>query len=241
MAAMNDVSSSGRTVLVVDDDDKLRELLREFLTRNGIDTILRPDGSDIEQVIDSREPDLVVLDIMLPGEDGTAICRRLRGRDYEIPIIMLTGRGDEVDRIVGLEMGADDYLGKPFNPRELLARIEAVLRRSETSRRTRNRRRRFGPFTLDFDRRELARQGEPVALTNGEYELLAVLAERPGRPLNRDQLLDRTRGREYDAVDRSIDVQISKLRRALEDDPSEPRYIKTVWGYGYVFVGDDGS
>jgi two-component system phosphate regulon response regulator OmpR len=225
-----------RTVLVVDDDAKLRDLLKQFFARHGIETLLRPDGSDIEQVLEQHEPDLVVLDIMLPGEDGTAICRRLRGRDYETPIIMLTGRGDEVDRIVGLEMGADDYLGKPFNPRELLARIDAVLRRSDAARRARARKLRFGPFVLDFERRALSRDGEPVPLTNGEFELLAVLAERPGQPLNRDQLLDRTRGREYDAIDRSIDVQISKLRRALEDDPAEPRYIKTVWGYGYVFV-----
>jgi len=227
-----------RTVLVVDDDARLRDLLQQFFARNGIEMLQRSDGSDIEQVLEHHQPDLIVLDIMLPGEDGTAICRRLRGRDHDVPIIMLTGRGDEVDRIIGLEMGADDYLGKPFNPRELLARIEAVLRRSEARRQGRDRRRRFGPFVLDFDRREVTRDGEVVGLTNGEYELLAVLAERPGQPLNRDQLLDRTRGREYDAIDRSIDVQISKLRRALEDDPAQPCYIKTVWGYGYVFTGE---
>jgi two-component system phosphate regulon response regulator OmpR len=230
--------SPARSILIVDDDEKLRGLLEEFLGRNGYRSLLRSDGEDIENVIDEHQPDLIVLDIMLPGEDGTAICRRLRGREYEVPIIMLTGRGDEVDRIVGLEMGADDYLGKPFNPRELLARIEAVLRRSNAARDHSSRLRRFGPFVLDFERRELRRDGQPLHMTNGEYELLAALAERPGQPLNRDQLLDRTRGREYDAIDRSIDVQVSKLRRLLGDDPSAPRYIKTVWGYGYVFVAD---
>jgi len=206
------------------------------LYAHGFDVTVRGDGSDLEALLDTDPPDLVVLDIMLPGEDGMAICRRLRGRGFDVPIIMLTGRGDEVDRIVGLEMGADDYLGKPFNPRELLARIEAVLRRSDATRSRASRRLCFDDFVLDFECRALTRAGRQVALTNGEYELLAALAERPGRPLNRDQLLDRTRGREYDAVDRSIDVQISKLRRALDDDPAQPRYIKTVWGFGYVFT-----
>jgi len=225
-----------RRIVVVDDDQRLRALLEEFLVANGFELILRADGADLEVLLETDPPDLIVLDIMLPGEDGMAICRRLRGRGFDVPIIMLTGRGAEVDRIVGLEMGADDYLGKPFNPRELLARIEAVLRRSDSSRSRAARRLCFDDFVLDFERRELTRAGQQVALTNGEYELLAALAERPGRPLNRDQLLDRTRGREYDAIDRSIDVQISKLRRALEDDPAQPRYIKTVWGYGYVFT-----
>jgi two-component system phosphate regulon response regulator OmpR len=239
---MNPASTKPRrTILVVDDDARLRELLKSFLESNGYGVSLLPDGREVENVLAREAPDLVVLDIMLPGEDGTAICRQLRGREYMVPIIMLTGRGDEVDRIVGLEMGADDYLGKPFNSRELLARIEAVLRRSEATARATNKRLRFGPYVLDNERREVRRDGVPVPLTNGEFELLSVLSERPGQPLNRDQLLDRTRGREYDAVDRSIDVQVSKLRRALEDDPSRPRYIKTVWGFGYVFVGDPGT
>ncbi len=227
-----------RRILIVDDDLKLRELLKSYLESNGYEVFLLPDGRDVEDVLSTQVPDLVILDIMLPGEDGTSICRRLRSQEYKSPIIMLTGRGDEVDRIVGLELGADDYMGKPFNPRELLARIKAVLRRTDSSGLGRGQLLRFGECILDHERREVRRNGEVVPLTNGDFQLLAALAKRPGQPMNRDELLDRTRGREYDAVDRTIDVQISKLRRALEADPATPRYIKTVWGYGYVFVQD---
>jgi len=236
---LNNTSSTvGRHILVVDDDPGLRELLAQFLGRHGLQVSTMPDGASIERELVRRAVDLIVLDVMLPGEDGMAVCRRLRGHGHDVPIIMLTGRGDEVDRIIGLEMGADDYLGKPFNPRELLARIEAVLRRAGNRPMDSAGVARFGPFRLDVSRRELTHDGARVPLTRGEFELLRVLVEHSGRPLNRDQLLDLTRGREYDAVDRTIDVQISKLRHAIEEDTSNPRYIKTVWGFGYVFVAE---
>jgi two-component system phosphate regulon response regulator OmpR len=180
---------------------------------------------------------------MLPGEDGLSICRRLRTASPALPIVMLTARGDEVDRIVGLEMGADDYLPKPFSPRELVARINAVLRRrgpavppgapdAHAGSVT------FGPFTLNTGNRTLMRDGQPVALTTGEFSLLKVLAASPGTPLSRDKLMELARGRELEPFDRSIDVQVSRLRKLVEDDPAKPRYIQTVWGFGYVFVPD---
>jgi two-component system, OmpR family, phosphate regulon response regulator OmpR len=186
-----------------------------------------------------------VLDLMLPGEDGLAICRRLRGANDAVPIIMLTAKGDEIDRIVGLEMGADDYLPKPFNPRELVARIQAVLRRkaptpvpgapAETAASVA-----FGPFVLDLSARALSKDGTPIALTTGEFALLKVLVSHPREPLTRDKLLELARGREHEPFDRSIDIQISRLRRIIEADSAHPRYIQTVWGFGYVFVPDVG-
>jgi two-component system phosphate regulon response regulator OmpR len=179
---------------------------------------------------------------MMPGEDGLSICRRLRGADDAIAIIMLTAKGDEIDRIVGLELGADDYLPKPFNPRELVARIHAVLRRrgslppgapaatEETLR--------FGPVALNLATRELLRDGTTTPLTTGEFALLKVLVAHPRQPMSRDKLMELARGREYDVFDRSIDVQISRLRKLVEEDPSKPRHIQTVWGFGYVFVPD---
>jgi two-component system phosphate regulon response regulator OmpR len=187
-------------------------------------------------------PDLLVLDLMLPGEDGLAICRRLRGSNNTMPIIMLTARGDEVDRIIGLEMGADDYLPKPFNPRELLARINAVMRRQEqripsaptTDAATVS----FGDFTFDPSTRSLSRNGEAITITSGEFALLKVFVDHPRQPLSRDRLMQLARGRELDVFDRSIDVQVSRLRRLIEPDPAHPRYLQTMWGFGYVFVPD---
>lgn len=194
----------------------------------------------MQRAIEQGRFDLVVLDLMLPGEDGLSLCRRLRG-DSELPIIMLTALGEETDRIVGLEVGADDYLAKPFNPRELLARIKAVLRRTgrapRPSEATAAAVLRFEGWSLDVARRELrAPDGELVDLTAGEFDLLVCLAEHPQRVLNRDQLLDLTRGRDAAPFDRSIDIQISRLRRKLEDDPKQPRIVKTVRGGGYVFT-----
>jgi two-component system phosphate regulon response regulator OmpR len=186
--------------------------------------------------------DLIVLDLMLPGEDGLAICRRLRGGGSTLPIIMLTARGDEIDRIVGLEMGADDYLPKPFNPRELLARITAVLRRQTApapqAPKTEDAHVAFGDFEFNPANRSLSRNGEAIALTTGEFDLLNVLVLHPRQPLSRDRLMELTRGRELDAYDRSIDVQVSRLRKLVETDPAHPRFIQTVWGFGYVFVPD---
>jgi two-component system phosphate regulon response regulator OmpR len=191
--------------------------------------------------------DLIVLDLMLPGEDGLAICRRLRGANTPPgtgpAIIMLTAKGDEVDRIVGLEMGADDYLPKPFNPRELVARVNAVLRRRQPagppgSPAAETEIHKFGAFEFNLATRSLARDGKPVALTTGEYSVLKVLVQHPRTPLSRDKLMELARGREYGVFDRSIDVQISRLRKIVEDDHAHPRHIQTVWGFGYVFVPD---
>jgi len=185
-----------------------------------------------------------VLDLMLPGEDGLAICRRLRGQQTSPAIIMLTAKGDDVDRIVGLEMGADDYLPKPFNPRELLARINAVLRRRSPAGppgapAASGDVHRFGPFEFNLATRALTRDGKSVSLTTGEFSVLKVLVQHPRQPLSRDKLMELARGREYEVFDRSIDVQISRLRKIVEEDPSHPKHIQTVWGFGYVFVPDD--
>lgn len=230
-------------ILVVDDDARLRDLLARYLGENGFRVRSAADatGMDAER---RREPvDLLVLDLMLPGEDGLSICRRLRAENEQLPIIMLTARGEEVDRIIGLEMGADDYLPKPFNPRELLARIRAVLRRragalAGSAAPLEGGKVSFGAFTLDLGTRQLTRDGEPLPLTTGEFAVLKVLVEHARRPLSRDQLMEMARGREHEAFDRAIDVQISRLRKLIEDGSGQPRYIQTVWGFGYVFVPD---
>lgn len=229
-----------RHILVVDDDNEIRSLVAQFLNRHGFRVETVADGTALMERFEAGQFDLVVLDLMLPGEDGLSLCRRLRA-DSDIPIIMLTAVGEPTDRIVGLEMGADDYMPKPFNPRELLARIRAVLRRSD-DRAARARYDKAGGELLKFlgwrfnlFKRELQRpDGVLVPLTAGEFDLLAVLLENPRRVMNRDQLLDQTRGREASPFDRSIDVQISRLRRKIERDPKEPALIKTVRGGGYV-------
>ena len=230
-------------VLVVDDDLRLRDLLKRYLTEQGFATDTVADAPAMDRQMQRVRYDLMVLDLMLPGEDGLAICRRLRAAGEAIPVIMLTAKGDDVDRIVGLEMGADDYLGKPFNPRELVARINAVLRRQAPmpvpgAPTAEQKRIPFGPFELDLATRLLSREGKPITLTTGEFSLLKVLAEHAREPMSRDKLMDLARGREHESFDRSIDVQISRLRKLVEEDPKEPRYIQTVWGYGYVFVPD---
>lgn len=226
-------------ILVVDDDREIRDLLPRFLRKHGYRVSAAADGRDMRKALESGRFDLVVLDVMLPGEDGLALCRWLRSTSA-MPVIMLTAVGEETDRIIGLEMGADDYLAKPFNPRELLARIRAVLRRAEAAAAAPDVARgtiTFEGWRLDTERRELYRpDGALVPLTSGEYDLLVALVERPHRVLTRDQLLDITRGRETVPFDRSIDVQISRLRRKIEDHPREPARIKTVRGGGYVFA-----
>lgn len=230
-------------ILVVDDDLRLRDLLERYLSEQGFAVQAVPDASAMDKALGREHFDALILDLMLPGEDGLSICRRLRAGRSELPIIMLTAKGDEVDRIVGLEMGADDYLPKPFNPRELVARIHAVLRRRTPpappgAPSAEQARARFGPFELDLGARTLTRDGSPVSLTTGEFALLRAFVENPRRPLSRDRLMEMARGREMEAFERSIDVQVSRLRRLIEDDPSHPRYIQTVWGHGYVFVPD---
>jgi two-component system phosphate regulon response regulator OmpR len=194
----------------------------------------------MDKLLARERYDLVVLDLMLPGEDGLAICRRLRAQEAGPAIIMLTAKGDDVDRIVGLEMGADDYLPKPFNPRELLARINAVLRRRAPAgppgAPAEGGILQFGEFSLNLSTRTLTRSGKAVSLTTGEFSVLKVLAQHPRQPLSRDKLMELARGREYEVFDRSIDVQISRLRKIVEDDPAHPKHIQTVWGFGYVFV-----
>jgi two-component system phosphate regulon response regulator OmpR len=233
-------------VLVVDDDARLRDLLQRYLGEQGFEVFVAADGAAMSRWLARNAVDLVILDLMLPGEDGLALCRKLRGAGEAVPIIMLTARGDEVDRIVGLEMGADDYLPKPFNPRELVARINAVLRRRPPpappgAPSTEEATVAFGPFVLDLATRTLARDGVSVALTSGEFSLLRALVTHPRQPLARDRLMELARGRELEAFERSIDVQVSRLRRIVEDDPARPRYIQTVWGFGYVFVPDSGN
>jgi len=227
-------------ILVVDDDREIRSLVSQFLRKHGFRVTDAADGREMMQALEGGRFDLAVLDLMLPGEDGLSLCRKVRAGS-SLPIIMLTAMGEETDRIVGLEMGADDYLPKPFNPRELLARIRAVLRRAGTEAPEPAEEaggiRVFEGWTLDLAKRELrAPDGTLVPLTGGEYDLLAAIIERPGRVLSRDQLLDLTRGRNAIPFDRSIDVQISRLRRKLEPDPKEPQIIKTVRGGGYVFA-----
>ena len=213
-------------ILVVDDDQRLRDLLVRYLGGEGYEVKAVPDAPGMDKQLARERYDLVVLDLMLPGEDGLAICRRLRAQNSAPAIIMLTAKGDDVDRIVGLEMGADDYLPKPFNPRELLARINAVLRRRAPA----------GPPGSPAG---LTREGKALPLTTGEFSVLKVLVQHPREPLSRDKLMELARGREYEVFDRSIDVQISRLRKIVEDDPSHPKHIQTVWGFGYVFVPDN--
>lgn len=231
-----------KRILIVDDDQRLRELLVRYLNEQGFEVQSASDASGMDAMLAENQYQLMVLDLMLPGEDGLAICRRLRGSGNNMPVIMLTARGDEVDRIVGLEMGADDYLPKPFNPRELLARINAVLRRHAVSANPVDQHHTisFGEFVFDPLARSLHRNGTPISITSGEYALLNALASHPRQPLSRDRLMELARGRELDAFDRSVDVQVSRLRKLIEPDPAQPRFIQTVWGYGYVFVPDGG-
>ncbi|MBF0135790.1 MAG: two-component system response regulator OmpR [Magnetococcus sp. DMHC-1] len=237
------MSNPVHTILVVDDDLRLQKLLKRYLSEQGFQVQVAAGTDDADKILNKHRVNLMVLDLMLPGEDGLSYCRRLRGTANQVPIIMLTAKGEEVDRIVGLEMGADDYLPKPFNPRELVARIQAVLRRRPLlipgAPDPGGEEIRFGPHVLHLTTRRLLSHGETVTLTTGEFSLLKVLATHPRQPLSRDKLLDLARGREHEAFDRSIDVQVSRLRRLIEEDPSTPRFIQTVWGFGYVFVPDE--
>ena len=237
------MTAAPKRLLVVDDDPKLRDLLHRYLSQHGFEVALAQDAASMNRLLQREPRDLIVLDLMLPGEDGLSIVRKLRGANDRTPVIMLTARGDDVDRIVGLEMGADDYLPKPFNPRELLARIHAVLRRQPApdapgAPATDLGEVRFGPFVFDAALRTLTRDGRPVPLTSGEFSVLKTFARHPRTPLSRERLMVLARGREYGAFDRSLDVQVSRLRKLIEPDPANPRYIQTVWGVGYVFVPD---
>jgi len=236
------MTESANKILVVDDDHRLRDLLERYLQEQGFEVKVVPDGKAMDKALAREYFKLIVLDLMLPGEDGLTICRRLRGQANDIPILMLTAKGDEVDRIVGLEIGADDYLPKPFNPRELVARINAVLRRHNSTPAGAPEQEHIqitiGNYVLDLGTRLLSSGDDKVNLTTGQYALLKALVTQPHKPLSRDALMAQLNERDYESFDRSIDVQISRLRKILEDDPKVPRYIQTVWGHGYVFVPD---
>jgi two-component system phosphate regulon response regulator OmpR len=237
------MAESKTKILVVDDDARLRDLLNRYLNEQGFTVRVVHDATEMNRQLARERYDLMILDLMLPGEDGLSICRRLRGGGENMPVIMLTAKGDEVDRIVGLEIGADDYLPKPFNPRELVARIQAVLRRQPPpappgAPSADHQVVEFGRFRLDLAVRGLSRDGAEVPLTTGEFALLKVLTQHPRTPLSRDKLMELARGREFGAFDRSIDVQVSRLRRLIEPDPAKPAFIQTVWGFGYVFIPD---
>jgi two-component system, OmpR family, phosphate regulon response regulator OmpR len=230
--------ASGSHLLVVDDDEETRELLSLYLGQQGFDVAVVEDGEAMDAWLADNSTDLVILDLMLPGEDGLSIARRLRS-EHKLPIVMISARGEELDRIVGLEVGADDYLPKPFNPRELLARIRAVLRRSapyKQSDTTEDTSLAFGEFRFDGERRALYRNDREVELSRAEFDLLQVLVERPNRVLSRDLIMDCLSGGGRDPFDRSIDVRVARLRHKIEDDPSDPKLIRTVWGVGYQFT-----
>lgn len=235
---MNNSDESQPHILVVDDDEGLRNLLQRYLRENDYSVTAAANGVEMEQALSTRHPDLVILDLMLPGEDGLSLARKLRGRS-DVPIIILSARGEEVDRIVGLELGADDYLAKPFNPRELLARIRSVLRRTTPSGSVtidESEWASFGPYRLDLETRQFFRDDTPVALTSGEFALLEIFLSHPNRVLNRDTILQQLKGYEHQPFDRSIDVRITRLRKKIEPDISNPVYIRTVWGEGYLFT-----
>jgi len=219
-------------VLVIDDDRKLRGLLTEYLATAGFSVVEAGRADDGLRLLRTAHPEIVILDVMLPGMDGFAACRAIR-KESSVPIIMLTARGDVTDRVVGLELGADDYLSKPFEPRELVARMDAILRRGRTASETWS----FGVLTVDPERRAASMKGEPIELTTAEFDLLELLIRGRGRVLSRSHILDGVRGEAWDALDRSIDVLVSRLRGKLDDDPRHPRWIRTVRGAGYSFVG----
>ena len=227
-------------MLVVDDDAEMRELLTQYLTKNEYDVTVAQDGKSMDAELALCSFDLLILDLMLPGEDGLAIARRIKQASDQ-PIIILSALGDDVDRILGLEMGADDYLPKPFHPRELLARIRAILRRTgrgdySGSPRTEYK---FGEFRFDIDMLRLYRDGEQIDMTSGELEFLKVLVQNPNRVLNRDRLIELLTGRERTPFDRSIDVRVARVRSKIEESPASPKFIRTVWGKGYMFCPTD--
>ena len=230
-------------ILVVDDDIRIRDLLRRYLMQESFEVMQAEDGKALNRVLQREPVDLIVLDLMMPGEDGLSICRRLRSGGDRTPIIMLTAKSEDVDCIVGLEVGADDYLGKPFNPRELLARIHAVLRRRAPPEAPGAPSQEaeivvFGAFQFDLGLRTLRKEGRELPLTTGEFAMLKAFVRHPRQPLSREKLAQLARGRDFEPFDRSLDVQVSRLRKLIEDDAASPRYLQTVWGVGYVFVPD---
>ncbi len=229
-------------ILVIDDDQRLRELLQRFLTEQGFRVTVLPDSRDLSRRLERDPPHLMVLDWMMPYEDGLAVCKRLRASGDRTPVIMLTAKSEEDERIDGLDAGADDYLAKPFSPRELVARMHAVLRRaaeiSPGAPMPVDQPVAFGDCEVNFSTRVLTRAGEAQDLTTSEFAMLKVFVTHPHEPLTRERLSMLARGKEHEVFDRAIDVQVSRLRKLVETDASKPRYIQTVWGRGYVFVPD---
>jgi two-component system phosphate regulon response regulator OmpR len=232
------MEAEGAHLLLVDDDPEIRELTEAYLEQQGFTVACADSGEAMDAYLANHRADLILLDLMLPGEHGLSIARRIKGSG--VPIIIISAQGDDVDRIVGLEVGADDYLAKPFNPRELLARIRAVLRRAGSGEASAERegKIRFGHFELDMASHQLSRDGDNVPLTSGEFDLLAILVQHPNKVLDRDRILDLLTGAERSPFDRSIDVRVTRLRAKLEPDPSTPVFIKTIWGKGYMFCPD---
>ena len=223
------------TILIIDDDKKLNELLKGFLSDFGFSVLTAIHPEKGLKKLKQKSPDLVILDVMLPGMDGFEVCKMIR-QQSSVPIIMLTARGELMDRVVGLELGADDYLPKPFEPRELVARIHSVLRRARQIDDTRPLV--FGPLQIDSSRQTAKLNGRNLELTTNEFAALALLAGNPGRVFDRDQILQELRGMDCEAFNRSVDITMSRLRQKLNDNPKEPAFIKTVWGTGYVFIGE---
>jgi two-component system, OmpR family, phosphate regulon response regulator OmpR len=227
-------------IIVLDDEAELRNMLQRFLTGHGFEVRVVEDSRRLDRYLEREPYDLLVLDLMIGEENGLEICSRLRARGETLPILMLTAKGDPLDKVVGLETGADDYLAKPFLPRELVARIRALLRRQKIASGdpTVTQAVSFGDFRLDVGKQQLTRAGEPIEIHSAQMLLLAALGSSPNRPVSRDNLIARARGRDHGALDRSIDVQVLRLRQIIEDDPSKPRFIKTVWGVGYMLIAD---
>ena len=239
---LNSVAKKASMIWVVDDDPELRQMVGTYLIDQGYDVRCLSDVKQLEARLEFQRPDLIVLDLMMPGDNGLTALRRLRDAGDDLPIVMLTARGEGIDRIIGLEQGADDYLAKPFLPRELSARIEAVLRRRSSipagTPLAEGGDVMFGENQFDLSARTLIREGKPVVITSGEFSLLAAFVQHPHRPLSRERLIELARGPGSDTDSRSMDVQVSRVRKLVEPDPARPRYIQTVWGYGYVFVPD---
>jgi len=225
-----------KSVLVIDDDEKLNKLLKDYLTKFGfkVTTAIHPD--DGLEALEQELPDIIVLDIMLPDKDGFEVCKEIR-KTHSVPIIMLTARGEVTDRIVGLELGADDYMPKPFEPRELVARIQSILRRSKEILKTDKIK--IGNLVVDLNRQTVELNEKPIDLTTMEFEMLTVFVKNPGRVLTRDRIMNKTHDMDWEAFNRTVDVLVSRLRQKLDDDPKNPKLIKTVWGKGYKFNGDE--
>ncbi|MBU1099308.1 MAG: response regulator transcription factor [Bacteroidetes bacterium] len=228
--------ASNKKILVIDDDKKLCGLLQDYLSKFDYKVITSTNPENGLDLVAKESPDLVILDVMMPGKDGFEVCKEIR-KESSVPVIMLTARGEVTDRIVGLELGADDYLPKPFEPRELVARIQTILRRSTAP--VTKEKVEFGELVVDFQRQTAELNGVDLDLTTAEFEILSLFIKKSGKVLNRDNILENLKGIEWDVFNRSIDVLISRLRQKLKDDPKNPRFIKTIWGSGYKFIGDE--